>query len=486
MTRCTIQTVIVLAGSAFLVAHNLRTLLRVDLETEIKKYDHHQDVLLPQSTVTVSETTTTSATDTPSRTKRHNEESKSDSAVQHKLEQEKRDRKAPSAPVIGYSITVTKCQPDAQSSTRSRLDQAAVLLYSIHQNSIRNPFSGSKYDYKVYAFVHPEAANCSDSLERIGYQVQIRDSPVLKEEIKGTLKDYVSHASCCQEKEFLKYYAYTLLDHETVVLLDLDCLILKPLDDLFDTMRNGKTAARKSKLQLKWDHANYTKLPDTNNIEAFFTRDYNMVNPGYRQPHQVGVQGGFLVVKPNLEIFEIYKATIIEGNYTIEGWGGALQYGGYYGAAQMQGLCSYFFGAIRPGTSIELNPCNYNFMGDNPRDPDAGNQCKSGEQDCQDCRTVPYEEIKNVHFTVCSKPWWCGALEQNTNRENDLGDPVAFDSCLKAHRSWFQTRHQLEQVWSERDPNYTVTPLFERDVDTLGYCVNSYHLMSFPKTRIEL
>ena len=145
-----------------------------------------------------------------------------------------------------------------------------------------------------------------------------------------------------------------------------------------------------------------------------------------------------------------------------------------------------FFGAIRPGTFIELNPCNYNFMGDNPRDPVAGNQCKSREQDCQDCRTVPFEEIKNVHFTVCSKPWWCGVLEQNTNREIDLGDPVAFDSCLKAHRSWFQTRQQLEQVWSERDPNSTVTPLVERDVDTLGYCLDTYHLMSFPETRIEL
>jgi hypothetical protein len=98
---------------------------------------------------------------------------------------------------------VASCRyPDAKSSTRSRLDQAAVLLYSIHQNSIRNPSSGSNYDYKAYAFVHPEGANCTESLERIGYHVHIRDSPVLKEEIKGTLNDFVSEASCCQEKEF--------------------------------------------------------------------------------------------------------------------------------------------------------------------------------------------------------------------------------------------------------------------------------------------
>lgn len=475
MPRCTVTTVLVLAGSAFLIAHNLRTLFHVDLQTELNKY-YHQELLFPQSTVV-----------TTTHHEENKEEAKHDTAVEPKPKnKQEHDIAKPHSTVIGYSITVTQCEPDDDSQTRSRLDQAAVLLYSIHQNSIRNPSSGSKYDYKAYAFVHPEGANCSESLERMGYVVQIRDSPVLKEEIKGKLKDFVSEASCCQEKEFIKYYAYTLLDHEVVVLLDLDCLILKPLDDLFDTMRYGKTAARNAKLQLQWDHANYTKLPDTNNIEAFFTRDYNMMIPGYRQPHQVGVQGGFLVIKPNLEIFETYKAAIIEGNYTIDGWGGALQYGGYYGAAQMQGLCSYFFGAIRPGTSIELNRCYYNFMGDNPRDPAHRNKCKTGEKDCQDCRTVPFEEIKNIHFTECSKPWWCMAHEKNFGRQNSLGGPEAFDSCLKAHRLWFQTRQQLEQVWSERDPNYKVTSVVERDVDTLGYCHGNYHMMTFPKTRIEL
>jgi len=57
--------------------------------------------------------------------------------------------------MIGYAISVTKCQP-----TDISMDQAAILRFSIHRNSKRS--GNSDYDYtsynKAYAFVHPEAA----------------------------------------------------------------------------------------------------------------------------------------------------------------------------------------------------------------------------------------------------------------------------------------------------------------------------------------
>jgi hypothetical protein len=401
-----------------------------------------------------------------------------------------------SPPVIGYAISITQCERNDE-----RLDQAAILLYSVHRNSIRNPSSGSKYDYRAYAFVHPEAINCTETLEVIGYEVKVYDSPVLKSEIKGTLKEYVHEASCCQEKEFLKLYSYTLTEHKVVAHLDLDCLVLQPLDDLFDSMIEGPRSPARKKLPLQWVK-NTTDQPT--DIEAFFTRDYNLVNPGTRQPHQIGIQGGFIVVKPSLEVFELYKATIIEGNYSRgPGWGGQLRYGGYYGAAQIQGLCAYFFGHIRPGKSAELNRCYYNFMADAPRDTNKDNpRCRTLEEDCPDCRDVAFEEIKTIHFTLCTKPWWCLADEVTNGRSERLGGEKGFKLCLAAHEEWFKTRLLLEQTWAERDENYSITPeifkakrkggLNYTNMSTKGFCHASdfggpkYLKMKFPNQHVEL
>ena len=47
-------------------------------------------------------------------------------------------------------------------------------------------------------------------------------------------------SGCCGDKEFLKLYSYTLVDYPIVVQLDLDSLIVQPLDDLFDAMFDSK------------------------------------------------------------------------------------------------------------------------------------------------------------------------------------------------------------------------------------------------------
>lgn len=259
-------------------------------------------------------------------------------------------------------------------------------------------------------------------------------------------------------------------------------------------MIQGPTSPARKRLPLQWVK-NVSDLPT--DIEAFFTRDYNMVNPGTRQPHQIGVQGGFIVVKPDLNVFEKYKATIIEGDYDNDpGWGGKLQYGGYFGAAQIQGLCAYFFGHIRPGKTAELNRCSYNFMGDGPR---LDGVCLTGEDSCEDCRDVAFEQIKTLHFTLCTKPWWCLADEKVENREDILGGKKVFDLCLAAHGEWFKHRFMLEQAWSKGDAKYSTTQAFYAwpgvnytEMVTLGNCWRGpkgnlhYVPMRFPDERIAL
>ena len=81
---------------------------------------------------------------------------------------------------------------------------------------------------------------------------------------------------CCGEKELVKLEAYTLTDHPVVVHLDLDVVVLKPMDALFDMML--------TKSPVDWDTTNVPimwpekKLPEK--VNAFFTRDcaYNIEN----------------------------------------------------------------------------------------------------------------------------------------------------------------------------------------------------------------
>ena len=334
----------------------------------------------------------------------------------------KRSKEPVAKATIAYAISITACKKE-----NGLLDGAAVLQHSIHLNSIRGPRK-SKYDYKMFAFVHPEAINCSKPLQALGYEVQIRPTPIRVDDVRGTYKKIASKAGCCGEKEWLKLYVYLLNAYPVALHLDLDVLILQPLDDLYDAMLLGAPVQGNM----------WKDLPE--HIDAFFTRDYNMIIPGQRPVHQIGVQGGFLVVRPNKQVFQEYIDIILEGNFTVaKGWGET--YGGYYGAATIQGLASYYYGHVRPGTAVELNRCVYNNMADNPRGGEPDNFCRSSETECEDCRLTNISLVKSVHYTDCYKPWKCTAGINNPWKSGTE------NQCLIFHHEWFRVRRSLENLW---------------------------------------
>jgi hypothetical protein len=135
-------------------------------------------------------------------------------------------------PTIAFVVTITGCGDGSYPS----FDGAAVLGHSIHQNSIRGP-NGGRYDYQLYAFHHPDAAECSAPLSQLGYIVQERDTPVTQDAIRN--KEFATnfwHAFCCGAKELIKFEAFTLVQYPIVVLLDIDTFLMKPMDRLFDFM----------------------------------------------------------------------------------------------------------------------------------------------------------------------------------------------------------------------------------------------------------
>lgn len=355
---------------------------------------------------------------------------------------------APKA-TIAYAVSLTSCGVTADrhdnikngghSSDPSFHEGAAVLKHSIHLSSIRNyHISKSLFDYEMIAFVHPNAESCSNVFKELGYTVQIRETPFNVTDIKEQfLREHVVKSGCCGEKEYLKLYAYALLEYPIVIHLDLDSLILKPLDDLFLAMLGGggggggipeEMAEARSRIPVMFNDP----LP-TPSIDAYFTKDYNMINPGHKHP---GVQGGFLVVKPNMNAYHEYVNIVKEGKFFgPSGWE-RTGYGGYFGAQQIQGICSFYYGYKHPGTGVELNRCYYNAMADAPRQSSSG-KCRDGREECQDCRETPIEEVKSVHFTLCSKPWKCPLwVGQNGATKN---------ICAEFHQEWFRIREDLER-----------------------------------------
>jgi len=148
--------------------------------------------------------------------------------------------------------------------------------------------------------------------------------------------------------------------------------------------------------------------------DLVYTHDLAMVAPNARAPP---VQGGFLLVRPSLRLFEQLVAVALEGDFRPgSGWGKS-NIGWSWGGQTIQGLLAYFFHALAPPNASEaLDPCLYNAMETIPN-------CSSGET------AVPAADVFLVHFTACQKPWSCIVP----------GKP----KCRAWHKEWWGHRNQL-------------------------------------------
>ena len=167
---------------------------------------------------------------------------------------------------IGYAVTITGCGSDPIT------EGAAVLKHAVHLVSSQGT-KGGRYNYQMYAIYHPDGEACALPLKDLGYTLLKRETPVAVKDIQGDfLREKIEKNGCCGEKELVKLEAYTLIQHPIVVHLDLDVLILKPMDALFDWMLvdpqqllvNYDTTG----IPIMWPEM---QVPPTPN--AFFTRD---------------------------------------------------------------------------------------------------------------------------------------------------------------------------------------------------------------------
>jgi len=317
----------------------------------------------------------------------------------------------------------------------------------------------------MIAIIHLSAMQCIEPFRQLGYLIITHDTPIDITKVRGAyLREHVTKSGCCGEREYIKLYAYSLLNYPIVVHLDLDSILLQPFDELFDAMFDPT-------IKLPFYHTmyKYNRHQQPNVINAYFTRDYPMANYGKRH---VNIQGGLFIIKPDIHALKEFQSLILEGNFTpSRGWEG--KYGGYYGSQQIQGLMVYYYDGKHPNTSVELNRCIYNQMVDDPYvkvedDGELKMKCRDLTEHvpCNDCRLAKIDLIKSAHFTFCQKPWSCPKIQLSL--------------CRKLHKKWFQIRREWENdgkvfftgnrsIFSKKMGNYDVS---YEPTTFQGYCKN--------------
>jgi hypothetical protein len=196
----------------------------------------------------------------------------------------------------------------------------------------------------------------------------------------------------------------------------------------------------------------------TSRVDAMMTRDWGQVIPG-RKP---GYQAGFIVMKPNVTVFEdvlrVIRETEYDGGFSRQNGWGAKGYGGFVGAAAMQGLMAYYYDEVAPKTWIELNQCRFNHMGmdilyrANPnffaRYTDNIGKCRNTRPSCEDCQVTPLSDIYSIHYTQCRKPWTCtgeGSSTRSTDKTAMPEDNVIVSHCLELATVWHTYRREIEE-----------------------------------------
>ena len=378
---------------------------------------------------------------------------------------------------IAYVVTITGCGSLETDIPFPIAEGAAVLQHSIHRQH-----RDSAYNYQMYALYHPEAYECAQTLRPLGYHLLERSVLINVDDIKGEfLRTHISKNGCCGEKELLKLEAYTLTEHPLVVLLDLDTLLLQPLDVLFDILlhknKNDFSLLSREQLQHLFMTNDQTEdslnaLLNNHNLQVMHTLDYAMVQPSRKiKPFQ----GGFVILKPDKTVYEEFREIVRVGDFRDKGgWGG--QTGKFWGGQTFQGIMPYYYHILHPGQSIALNWCTFNNMGSPSRNQGIVNdqpegKCYTGEAECEDCRARDISTVALVHYTVCQKPWIC---------MRHAADALANRLCRQFHHAWFRERSWTEQSWG-RSGNGTGT--FDAD-HFYGYCTSSgkkgYQLIGEP------
>jgi hypothetical protein len=275
----------------------------------------------------------------------------------------------------------------------------------------------------------------------------------------------LTETGCCGEKELLKFEAFKMVQHDAVILIDMDAMVLKSLDETVDLLLDRKVPPDAAA------HLTHPDQPIPDDMWILYTPDYDVVWP---ETKLKPAQGGFVVLKPNVTIYNEIMDIVRDGQWSRKlGWGAqGANVGRFHGDETFQGLVPYYFFILHKGLhSIALHWCRYNFMNVAPKVivDRGGNvsreRCHDNQDECEDCRDRNLEQISSFHFTACHKPWDC--MNQYVPSGHDV---KKMRLCYETQRTWFELRSEMEASWGRRGRGSSRNETFVKEF--LGYCRN--------------
>jgi hypothetical protein len=371
---------------------------------------------------------------------------------------------------VAYVLPVTTCYnpsddmqdlyPDAPNQPvdeESFRDFAIMLRAMLHAHSYQNPASGSMYDYKMHALIHPSAKMCTDEsgttadrsqvLVDLGYQVSVVRPPLNPDNIEGSeilRKQYTEQGgeNMNNLSDLIRLNAYELDEYDAVVLVDYDTLILGAVDEAIDLINdNTKSEIESVNAVFSWKH-----------IRSF----------GRHQYRASVVNLSFFVLRPSKEIYTKLRRAIKEAAFSeSRGWG-KIGRGRFPGWMTTQGFLTYYYDEVDNAGRVEENRCTFGNTGlpttRSSKDLESmpiGLITNAGKVDCeikqsqwtnqcQDCSEFDLQDVLVADMSYCIAPWKCGVREKSstTSSSDTLSSPL----CRKFQKTWFSARLQMEDV----------------------------------------
>ena len=224
------------------------------------------------------------------------------------------------------------------------------FLDSITALSVSLEEANSRHSITKVALVHEDVTHCLPVLWHFGFEVISRAIPIRYDEIENQqYAEGLKTDGCCGILELLKLEVWTLSEYDYVLSMDADMHFHQNFDYIFDAISMGNIPNAKTK------------------IDAEYTGKYLAWTHGATAHiNQELVNGGFLVVRPNMDHYQAMYALIKEGDFREGGKDGAAWKGSgigwVYGGKTIQGIVPYFyFGVLGKGVAdVELDRCIFN------------------------------------------------------------------------------------------------------------------------------
>ena len=369
----------------------------------------------------------------------------------------------------GDAVNYHPYSPNHPRDESSFRDFAMMLRAMIHANSYRNSASGSVYDYKMHAIIHPRAKKCRSAtedlfstrdgseggqegleddplnrgmvdrsvvLQNLGYHISLQYPPLSKSDLAGSDMHGVDTV------DLIRLYAYELEEYDAVVLVDYDTLVVAPVDKAVDLIVDSSSD----------DDDNGSG--QVNNIDAVFSWEHvpSLVNSKARASV---INLSFFALRPSKDTFQKLLIRYKNAQFSEpRGWG-TIGRGSFPGWMTTQGFLTYYYDEVANAAKVETNRCAFGNTGEKFNENNSILVTNGGKVDCtsrtadsqcKDCSKTKFRYVVVADLSYCRAAWECGGDEDGDEEVVSHDKILSSKLCRSFLKTWFNGRLQMEDV----------------------------------------